>query len=124
MTGRCHHTDLKRAQVDDRIFRQRFVFKANMRGGAGADLRACLMCDLAASGNKIRMQVSIEDMRQLNPTLGCDVQITVHIAKRVDQNPLLSIVGANQIGRVAQPLIHKRFDEISLHHDLCPYVVE
>jgi hypothetical protein len=115
MSRRSHHTDLKGAQINHGVFGQRLVVKAKTCLRARADRRAGLGCNLAIAGNKIGVQVGIEDMRQRKTALMGGMQVPVYVAKRIDQNPLFVFMGANQVRGVAESRIHKRFDEIGGH---------
>ncbi len=115
MAGRCHYPNLECPQINDRLFCQGLVIESQLCFCAGADDRAGLMSDLAVAGDEVCVQVRIKDMRQLNPKLSSGMQVPVYVAQRVDQDPFFRRVGTNQIGRVAEPRIHKRFDEIICH---------
>src|SRR5689334_22160734 len=60
--------------------------------------------------------MSIENMCQRNSLPRGGLQVLIHVAKRIDQYPLFCIVRSNQIGRITQSLIHKRFDKPGLWH--------
>jgi hypothetical protein len=111
MTGCGHDANLERAHVNDRIVSEGLVIKTNASLCAGADHRTGLICQLKIPGNKIGVEMGIQNMCQLNPKLGRRMQISVHVPKRVDQDPFFCIVRADQIGRVAESRIHKRFDK-------------
>src|SRR5512141_1481793 len=79
---------------------------------AGANLCVRLAGDLTIPGDKIGMQMGVENVRQRDAKIGRGMQIPVHIAERIDQNPLFGFMRADQICRVAESSVYKRFDEI------------
>ena len=123
MTGRRHHADLESTHIYDRIFTERLMVETNFSLRTGANLRAGLMCDLAAAGDEVRVQVGVQYMCERKPALGRGMKVTVHVAERIDQNPFFGIVRADQIRGIAQSGIYKWFDEVSLRHNY-PYEVE
>lgn len=111
VTGRGHDADLESAKVDDRIFGEGCVIKADVRVCAGADDGVGFMRDFAIAGDKVCVQVGVEDMRQRKTKLGSGMQVPVHVAKRVDQNPLFGFVRADQVGGVAESCIDEWLNE-------------
>ena len=103
-----HHTDLECAYINNTLLRERVMLESQLRRRAGADHRPGLIRDLAAAGDKVRVQVGIEDMCQLNPTLGSGVQVSVHITKRVYQYPFFCVVRSGENRQSCQVLYQQR----------------
>src|SRR5687767_15351261 len=92
MPGCRHHADLECTEINDTVFRKWLMLEFQSCFRAGSDYRTSLMSDLAVSGDKVCMQVGIENMRQRKPALGGGMQVPVHVPQRVYQYPPFRIV--------------------------------
>ena len=116
VSRRGHDSDLERAQIDHAVIRQRLVIEPNFRLGARPDLGAGLLGDLAVARDEVCVQMGIQYMCQLDPALGGDSKVLVHVAERIDQDPLLRMMGPNQVGGIPETFIHKRLDKPGRFH--------
>lgn len=116
MPGCGDYMDLKCTQINNTFLGQGLVFKSDLCFGARANHGTGLMGKLAIAGDKVSVQVGIKYMRQRKSPLIGGLQVLIHVAQRIDQDPLFGVVGSNQVGRIAESFIHKWFDKPGLFH--------